>query len=274
MKHITLTLIAATAALGASAQSALPENPVYVPQEVTIVNPGFEKRDLSNPIPELGRLTGWSTVGNLSSGWTTKYSKTDGNVARNIPGAKTIDPNNIIFQKVKGPGKGAYLLKARVQATRDSWRGDIGADCNSYASLVVSDQNDDYNNVESLAYSKVGDTKGVWTESTHIYVTNLDSPELTIGYGVTAHVPGISSGILQCDDFRLLYFPNRTKADVENWLQTGDVLPDASNDDETSGITDITLGTAGKYYNLMGVEIDKPTSAGIYIYNGKKYVVK
>lgn len=274
MKHFTLTLIAATAALGASAQSALPENPVYVPQEVTIVNPGFQIQDKSIQPAEVGFLTGWTAVGSQSSGWTTKNSKADGNVARNIPGAKTIEPNNMLCQKVQGLGKGAYLLKARVQASRDSWRGDIVEKCHSYASLVIADQNDDYNNVESLAYSKVGETKGVWTESTHIYVTNLDSPELTIGYGLTAHAPGISSGILQCDDFRLLYFPNRTKADVENWLQTGDVLPDASNDDETSGITDITLGTAGKYYNLMGVEIDKPTSAGIYIYNGKKYVVK
>lgn len=273
MKHITLTLIAATAALGVSAQSALPENPVYVPQEVTIVNPGFQIQDKSIQPAEVGFLTGWTAVGSQSSGWTTKNSKADGNEARITFGTGAIEPNNVLVQKVQGLGKGAYLLKARVKASRDSWRGDINRG-GSYASLIVADQNDDYNNVDGLAYNKVGETKNVWTETTHVYVTNLDAPELTIGYGLTAHSPGIGKGILQCDDFRLLYFPNRTKADVENWLQTGDVLPDASNDDETSGITDITLGTAGKYYNLMGVEIDKPTSAGIYIYNGKKYVVK
>lgn len=44
----------------------------------------------------------------------------------------------------------------------------------------------------------------------------------------------------------------------------------------TSGINDIAAPVVknDKYYNLQGIEIAKPTQAGIYIHNGKKYIVR
>ncbi len=45
----------------------------------------------------------------------------------------------------------------------------------------------------------------------------------------------------------------------------------------TSGINDIAAPAVkgdNKYYNLQGIEIAKPTQAGLYIHNGKKYIVR
>ena len=43
-----------------------------------------------------------------------------------------------------------------------------------------------------------------------------------------------------------------------------------------SGISNIVAPAAqdNKYYNLQGIEIAKPTTAGLYIHNGKKFIVK
>lgn len=44
----------------------------------------------------------------------------------------------------------------------------------------------------------------------------------------------------------------------------------------STGINDIVAPAVknDKYYNLQGIEIAKPTQAGIYIHNGKKYIVR
>ena len=44
----------------------------------------------------------------------------------------------------------------------------------------------------------------------------------------------------------------------------------------STGINDIVAPVVknDKYYNLQGIEIAKPTQAGIYIHNGKKYIVR
>lgn len=49
-----------------------------------------------------------------------------------------------------------------------------------------------------------------------------------------------------------------------------------NSSDSTSGITDVATPAVkdNKYYNLQGIEIAKPTTAGLYIHNGKKYIVK
>lgn len=47
--------------------------------------------------------------------------------------------------------------------------------------------------------------------------------------------------------------------------------------DEGAGINDIAAPAVkgdNKYYNLQGIEIAKPTQAGLYIHNGKKYIVR
>lgn len=50
-----------------------------------------------------------------------------------------------------------------------------------------------------------------------------------------------------------------------------------NNDNGTTGIKNIdktTVGSNDKYYTLSGVMVEKPTAKGIYIHNGKKFIVK
>lgn len=56
------------------------------------------------------------------------------------------------------------------------------------------------------------------------------------------------------------------------------VFLDFANADGTTGIDEVVNTTVknndGKYYTLSGQQVEKPTAGGIYIHNGKKFVVK
>jgi|GEM_PF-320035 secreted alpha-amylase len=53
---------------------------------------------------------------------------------------------------------------------------------------------------------------------------------------------------------------------------------DFANADGTTGIDEVVNSTVknhdGKYYTLSGQQVEKPTAGGVYIHNGKKFVVK
>ena len=53
---------------------------------------------------------------------------------------------------------------------------------------------------------------------------------------------------------------------------------DFANVGGTTGINEVVNQSAklndGKYYTLSGQQVEKPTAGGIYIHNGKKYIVK
>ena len=62
------------------------------------------------------------------------------------------------------------------------------------------------------------------------------------------------------DNFRLSYYGKDTTVDdVTSGVETVDV-PEINRD--------------GRIYNLMGVEVKNPTASGIYIRNGKKFIIK
>jgi len=53
------------------------------------------------------------------------------------------------------------------------------------------------------------------------------------------------------------------------------VLFDFAKVGETTGIKSVqTVVEDGKYYTLSGVQVEKPSTKGIYIHNGKKFIVK
>ena len=56
------------------------------------------------------------------------------------------------------------------------------------------------------------------------------------------------------------------------------VILDFANVGGTTGINEVVNQSAklndGKYYTLSGQQVEKPTAGGIYIHNGKKYIVK
>lgn len=53
---------------------------------------------------------------------------------------------------------------------------------------------------------------------------------------------------------------------------------DFANADGTTGIDEVVNTTVknndGKYYTLSGLQVEKPTAGGVYIHNGKKFVVR
>ncbi len=252
MKNFTLMLLAAASVFSVSAQTKLPANPAYTPVEVAIVNPTFDTG-----------LSGWTTEGPSAALWGVKNGR-----ARCIETLASVEPGTLLLQTVEGPGAGAYLLKADVIASRNGNRGNINTLKNIFESLILADQNDDFRtNVESKGYSKIGETGGTLTENFHIFETSLDAPILTLGYGHSAFANGNPKGCLECDNFKLYYFPNCTTDQVNEWLQ---------NDGAIAGVADVEAAPVGdnKFYNLMGVEVAEPTAAGIYIHNGKKFIVR
>ena len=51
----------------------------------------------------------------------------------------------------------------------------------------------------------------------------------------------------------------------------------AKVDSGVTGIKDVANNgklSDGKYYTLSGQQVEHPTAGGIYIHNGKKYIVK
>ena len=56
------------------------------------------------------------------------------------------------------------------------------------------------------------------------------------------------------------------------------VIFDFANVGGTTGINEVvnqsTKLNDGKYYTLSGQQVEKPTAGGIYIHNGRKFVVK
>ena len=56
------------------------------------------------------------------------------------------------------------------------------------------------------------------------------------------------------------------------------IIFDFANVGGTTGINEVVNQNSklndGKYYTLSGHEVEKPTAGGIYIHNGRKFVVK
>ena len=67
-------------------------------------------------------------------------------------------------------------------------------------------------------------------------------------------------------------------ANVGNAKKVPGVIFDFANVDGTTGINEVVNQNSklndGKYYTLSGQQVEKPTAGGIYIHNGRKFVVK
>lgn len=100
-------------------------------------------------------------------------------------------------------------------------------------------------------------------------------------YGSSGTVPGGRCYLrLNEEEFNDLvrdYEPGGETNLAKNMTIVFEDLP--MEDDNTTGITDIeeqdnTTSQDNGYYTLNGIKIAKPTKSGIYIHNGKKYIVK
>lgn len=94
-------------------------------------------------------------------------------------------------------------------------------------------------------------------------VEKVDTDPLVIG--VTKEVQGAAEDWVVFDNFRLYYYGNETSKDaVKDYLL---------------GVDDIVIAPAtrvedNRIFNLQGIEVTNPTVPGIYIQNGKKFVVR
>ncbi len=84
--------------------------------------------------------------------------------------------------------------------------------------------------------------------------------------GVGKDVQGAEKDWVVADNFRLTYYgKSTTKDEVKDMLSSG-VVPVIDNSDEAKG--------DNRIYNLQGIEVTNLTAPGIYIRNGKKFVVR
>ena len=84
--------------------------------------------------------------------------------------------------------------------------------------------------------------------------------------GVGKDVQGAEKDWVVADNFRLTYYgKSTTKDEVKDMLSSG-VVPVIDNSDDAKG--------DNRIYNLQGIEVTNPTAPGIYIRNGKKFVVR
>ena len=95
---------------------------------------------------------------------------------------------------------------------------------------------------------------GLYKVYTHIIKVGPDG-ELTIGVTKDKQV---DNDWAVFDNFRLTYFGKHVSQDIINGINTikNNVVED------------------GKIYNLKGMEVRRPLKSGIYICNGKKFIVK
>ena len=71
------------------------------------------------------------------------------------------------------------------------------------------------------------------------------------------------------DNFRLVYYgPDATKDQLKAMAE------ELNSIDEIMINTPAAAATDGRIYNLQGIQVANPTAPGIYISNGKKFVVK
>lgn len=200
----------------------------------------------------------------------------------------TIPAGTYIYQDVERPGKGVYALTADVVVSRNSCKGGL-TDAN-YAFLFLGDTDSDIDDPEDPGFLKIFQTNAmterldengqpVYNEDGTVIMDPIqdysrktvrvvfDSQakrgDLTVAFGIPTTSADFSKGWLECDTFVLEYFGADATVDEVN---------------EYYGATAVETVAAApvnnKIYNIQGVEVKEATAPGIYIQNGKKFIVK
>lgn len=202
----------------------------------------------------------------------------------------SIPPGTYIYQDVERPGTGVYALTADVVVSRNSCKG--GLTDKNYAFLFLGDTNSDIDDPEDPGFLKVfqtnalterldADGKPVTDENGTvimdpiqdysrktvrvIYDSQAKRGDLTVAFGIPTTSEGFSKGWLECDTFVLEYFgADATVDEVKAYY-------DAENAVEA---VEAAVVKNNKIYNIQGVEVKDATAPGLYIQNGKKFIVK
>ncbi len=257
MKKSTLFLSVAMLAMSTSMNAQTLKG-----DTLQLQNPSFEESEADNAD---NHTVGWQTEG--ATTWGPKNQKT---MPPNTKGAwyvraiqtnGSIDAPNRIYQTVIGKGPGVYVLSASVNVSRNGQRGNIDevGQGNMFGYLYIADE-DDIDGAESKGYMKIGECFGEM-KRLHVVYPAASGGEFEIGFGLPAESQGIPKGWLQCDDFVLTFYPGATEEEVRIATGIKNIQSDVQKNDDT-------------IYTIDGVRVKDATAKGIYIKNGKKFVVK
>lgn len=236
----------------------------------------------------------WFTYCNWSKADSTNPDRGEGHgtfYARCVATSGEIAPGTYISQEIERPGKGVYALTARVLVSRNSAKGGL-TDAN-FAFLFLGDQNSDIDDVDDPGYLKIFQTNEMVQESDadgnlvfnedgtpkmvpiqdyrmHTVRVIIESTAkrggLNIAYGVPEASAGFSKGWVEVDSMTLDYFgEDATVEDAEAYYEA------------TSGVEGVEVIAPvqdNRIFNLQGIEVKEAVAPGIYIQNGKKFIVK
>lgn len=263
MKKSTLLISAAMLALSTNIKAQ-----TLTADTLQLQNPSFEEFE-GDDAATGNHAKGWQTEG--ATPWTGKSQKsmpanTKGAwYVRAIQIAGSIEPVNRIYQTVAGKGPGVYVLSASVNVSRNVQRGDIDAvgKGKMFGYLYVMDE-DDIDGAASKGYRKIGECFAEMKRVNIIYPATTGS-SMELGFGLPAESQGLPKGWLQCDDFVLTFFPGATETQVEEYLNTSTGISNMKPTDKTAHHAT---------YTLSGMQVKKAPAKGVYIRDGKKFVVK
>ena len=185
------------------------------------------------------------TISNLPEGYyqvnMTGYYRDGSREALQQKVANGVTPARHAMLYIENKGKGDEVALPSIAAGMDQcpgigWKG------------VAGEQPD--NVMDAAEYFECG----LYKVYTHIIKVGPDG-ELTIGVTKDKQVDGDWAVF---DNFRLTYFGKHVSQDII----------DGVNSIKNNAVEN------GKIYNLQGMEVKRPLKSGIYICNGKKFIVK
>lgn len=280
MKKISTLLIGALAfGFSATAQD-------LVPEELTSLlnNPDFEIfAEGVEPLKGNDNTPGWDKVGDFSA-CSEKSFTGDDKVdpptprapftsgtwySRIMIGSGALDAGTVIKQYIT-PDKpiGTFVLTCAARVSRNGMNGNIDALENMFGGAYIAEDADEAPfSTASRGFHKFTETGWDWHQAVIVYTTTEDECGIEVGFGIPEECNGIPKGCINIDNFQLYYFPTTDTEAVRDYVVKN-----------IASVEDITVAPAtkgdNKYYNLQGIEIAKPNKAGIYIHNGKKYIVR
>lgn len=193
-------------------------------------------------------------------GWYARLLVTDGQ----------LEPGTYISQEVEREGAGVYALTAKVCVSRNSTKGGLTAD--NYGFLYIGDNNSDMDDPAQEGLLLINETNDYdtdgnpiqWTANkykTVVFNSQAKRGGITIAFGIYPTSAPMSKGWLEIDNVKVEYFGSDvTVEEVGEYLAVNAV-------EEASYVNN-------KIYNLQGIEIKDASAPGLYIQNGKKFIVR
>ena len=239
-----------------------------------IKSPGFNQRENASTVWSFSNASIWGYGGNHSDFIAESWNTSDCDISQsisNLPqgvyvvsvqgfyrnGAHEDQPNLELSQNADlyaGTNLDDTVLLPNITAESGKAPGE-GQDAMKADSTITYHY--PYSAEQAAAFFHYG------LYRTHITVLKDYDDDFPIG--VEKKVQGAEKDWVVVDNFRLTYYGNNTTVDaVEKVL--------------TTGIDDVKADPArvadGKIYNLQGIQVTNTSKPGLYIKNGKKFVVK